>query len=84
MQVTKQLGSASGHLIQFFGCREKRPSNEESLTAVSASWNKYDNPATAVRLRHSAVGNVTEMTLTAHHLHAVFWKQNKWKLGEIP
>jgi hypothetical protein len=45
----------------------------------------------AVRLRHSAVQNVAEMTLettlyelTARHLNAAFWKQNKWKLGEIP
>jgi hypothetical protein len=28
--------------------------------------------------------NSAEMTLTACHLNAAFWKQNKWKLGEIP
>jgi hypothetical protein len=27
MRVTKQLGSASGHPIQFFGCRDERPSS---------------------------------------------------------
>jgi hypothetical protein len=34
---------------------------------------------------------VAEMTLkinlyelTARHLNAAFWKQNEWKLGEIP
>jgi hypothetical protein len=37
-----------------------------------------------MRLRHSAVCNVAEMILTAHHLNAVFWKQKEWKLGEIP
>jgi hypothetical protein len=36
MQVTEKLGSASGHLIQIFGCRDKRPSSGERLTAVSA------------------------------------------------
>jgi hypothetical protein len=83
MQVTKQLGSASSHPIQFLGYRDKRPSSEECLTAVSASWKKYDNPTTAMRLHHSAVRNIVEMTLTSH-LNAVFWKQNEWKLWEIP
>jgi hypothetical protein len=27
---------------------------------------------------------VAEVTLTMRHLNAVFWKQNEWKLGEIP
>jgi hypothetical protein len=84
MQVTKQLGSASSHSIQFFGCRNKRPSSGESLTAVSASWKKYDNPTMAMSLCHSAVCNVVEMTLTMRHLNEVFWKQNEWTLGEIP
>jgi hypothetical protein len=82
MQVTKQLGSASGHPISFFGCCDKRPSSGEWLIADSASLKKYDTPATAMRLRHSAVWNVAEMTLkinlyelTAHHLNAAFWKQ---------
>jgi hypothetical protein len=67
-----------------FGCRDKRLSSGEWLTAVSASWKKYDTSATAVRLRHSAVWNMEEVTLTARHLNAAFWKQNKWKLAEIP
>jgi hypothetical protein len=29
MQVMKQLVSASGHLIQFFSCRDKKPSSGE-------------------------------------------------------
>jgi hypothetical protein len=64
MQVTKQLGSASSHPIQFFGCCNKTPKSGEWLTAVSVSWKKYNNPVTAVRLCHSAVYNVVEMTLT--------------------
>jgi hypothetical protein len=84
MQATKQLGSASGHLIQFFGCRDKRSSSGEWLTAVSALGKKYETSVTAVRSRHSAVWYVAEMTLTARHLNAAFWKQNKWKLREIP
>jgi hypothetical protein len=91
MQVTEQLGSASSHPIQFFGCHDKRPSSGEWLTTVSASWNKYDTPASDVSLRHSAVWNVVEMTLkinlyelTARRLNAVFWKLNEWKLREIP
>jgi hypothetical protein len=58
-------------------------SSGERLTVVSASWNKYDTYMTAMRLRHSAVWNMAEVTLTARHLNAAFWKQNKWKLGEI-
>jgi hypothetical protein len=27
---------------------------------------------------------VAEVTLTAHHLNAAFWKQCEWKLREIP
>jgi hypothetical protein len=63
MQVTKGLGSASGHPIQFFHCRDKRPSSGEWLTAVSASLKKYDTSMTAVRLHHSDVWNVVEVTL---------------------
>jgi hypothetical protein len=62
MQVTEQLGSASGRPIQFFGCHE-RLSSGDWLTAVSALRKKYDTPASAVRLRHSAVWNMAEMTL---------------------
>jgi hypothetical protein len=36
------------------------------LTAVSASWKKYDTPKSAVRLRHSAMWNVSEMTLQSN------------------
>jgi hypothetical protein len=61
MQVTEQLGSASGLPIQFFGCHE-RPSRGDWLTAVSALQKKYDTPALAMRLRHLAVWNVVEMT----------------------
>jgi hypothetical protein len=75
MQVTKQLRSASSHPIQFFVCRDKRSSGGEWLTAVSASWKKYDPSAMAVRLRHSAVWNVAEVTLAVGHLNAVFWNQ---------
>jgi hypothetical protein len=84
MQVTKQLVLASGHLIQFFVCCDKRPSSGEWLTAVSALWKEYDTSTTAMRLRHAAVWNVAEVTLTVHHLNTAFWEQNKWKLGEIP
>jgi hypothetical protein len=72
MQVMKQLGSASSHPIQFFGCRDKRPCNGEWLAAVSASWKKHDTSATAARLHYSAVWNVAEVTFTARHLNTVF------------
>jgi hypothetical protein len=62
MQVMEQLGSASGHPIQFFGCRD-RLSSGNWLTAVSASWKKYDTSVLAVRLRHSSVRNAMKMTL---------------------
>jgi hypothetical protein len=74
-----------------FGCCDKKPSSVEWLTAVSASWKKYNTPAMAVRLRYTALWNVAEMTLkinpyelTACHLNTTFWKLNEWKLGEIP
>jgi hypothetical protein len=61
-QVTEQLGSASSCPIQLFGCSE-RLSSGNWLPEVSALQKKYNTPTVAVRLCHSAVWNVAEMTL---------------------
>jgi hypothetical protein len=61
MQVTEQLGSASGCPIRFFGCCD-RPSNGDWLQSC-ASQKKYDTPALGVRLCHSTVWNMGELTL---------------------
>jgi hypothetical protein len=62
MHITEEVGSASGCLIQFFGCHE-RLSSGYWLTEVSALQKKYDMPMATMRLCHSAVQNVAEMTL---------------------
>jgi hypothetical protein len=64
VQVTEQLGSASGHPIQFFSCRE-RPSSGEWLQSVHCRRNTTPPPpqTSAVRLCHSTVWNTGEMTL---------------------
>jgi hypothetical protein len=62
-------------LWQENGCCDKRSSSGEWLTAVCALWKKYETSTMAVRLRHSAVWNMAEVTLTVHHLNTAFWKQ---------
>jgi hypothetical protein len=58
LQVMEQLGSASGCSVQFFGCRDRDQ-------AVGSDWlqSLHYGRSTTVRLRHSAVWNMAEMTL---------------------
>jgi hypothetical protein len=67
-----QTQADAGHGIASIGFRPpdtifrlswQTPSSGEWLTAVSASQKKYDSPTSAMRLRHSDVWNLTEMTL---------------------
>jgi hypothetical protein len=62
MQVTEQLG---GFRLPdtIFRLSWQRPSGGEWLTAVFAVQKKYDTPALAVRLCHSAVWNLVEMSV---------------------
>jgi hypothetical protein len=60
MPVTEQLGTASSHPIQFFGCRE-RPSSGDWPQSVHCGRNT--TPPRQLRLRHSTVWNMGKMTL---------------------
>jgi hypothetical protein len=62
-QVTEQLGSASGRPTQFLVVVRDRVVGTDWLTAACALWKKYNVALLAMRLRHSAVWNVAEMTL---------------------
>jgi hypothetical protein len=83
---TEQLGSASGCSIQFFGYHE-RLSNGDWLQSLHCRRNMTPRRLwdCVILLYETWWTWPWRLTYTNWpcHLNAAFWKQNKWKLGEI-